>query len=517
MASKKEKILAITSRDIRILETNAEYFGVSLLQLMENAGRNIAVEVAARFPKGQRVLIFCGLGGNGGDGFVAARHLLNSGFKVTIVLAGRGRDIIHEAALKNFSALKFLGASLPIHEVRDSSVIPRHDAEIVIDALLGTGTKGKIKPPIHQMVEYINSMRSYKIAVDVPTGIESDTGEVLGNAVKADLTLTFHQSKTGLEIAKKYVGELVVKDIGLPAKFERYAGPGDVINATKKRLDSSHKGDFGRVLAIGGSEVYSGAPMLLSLASLRTGVDIVYVAAPTKTAQAISCSSPNLITIKLEGKHLHPGNIEALKPYIDAVDAVVLGPGIGLHPNTKEFVKTCVDAVEAADKPLLLDADGLKAFSEFKRPLKIPFVLTPHAGEYALLTGHPLSGNLEEKVTDIQEIAAELNAVVLLKGQIDLICSKTRYKFNFTGNPGMTVGGTGDVLSGVVGALLAQKVDAFDAAVAGAFMNGAAGDFVVEEVGYHMLATDLLNWIPRVMDNPMSHLKVRRPIGAAVT
>jgi NAD(P)H-hydrate epimerase len=509
MIPKKATLPAISSREMRALEANAEYFGISLLQLMENAGRNVATEIASRFESGKTAVIFCGLGGNGGDGFVAARHLLTLGFKVTVVLAGHARDIVHEAAQKNFIILTFL-ADVPILEAEDSSAVSKLEADVVIDALLGTGTKGQLKPPIRQLVEHMNSMSGFKVAVDVPTGIDSDTGESLGFAVKADVTVTFHAPKTGLVNAKKYVGELVVRDIGLPRQMETYTGPGDVMLVTRKRELNAHKGDFGRLLSIGGSEVYSGAPTLVSLAALRTGVDIVYLAAPEKTARAISSMSPDLITLKLDGNHLKPSNIEILKPYIEAVDAVALGPGLGLHPDTKGFVKTCIDAVEAASKPLLLDADGLKAFAEFKRPFKVPAILTPHAGEYAILTGQKLPENLEERVPLVQRTAAELNAVILVKGKVDLICAKKRFKLNFTGNPGMTVGGTGDVLSGVVSALLAQKVDAFEAAVAGAFVNGAAGDFVASEIGYHMVASDLLDWIPLVLDNPMSHLKVRK-------
>jgi hydroxyethylthiazole kinase-like uncharacterized protein yjeF len=508
MISKKEKSPLITSREMRALEINAEYFGISLLQLMENAGHNIAAEVAARFPKGRRVVIFCGLGGNGGDGFVAARHLLTFGFEVSLVLAGRGRNISHAAARANFSTLRFLEGNIPIQEIADSSVIPKVDAEIIIDALLGTGTKGRLRPPIFQLVEQINALNGFKVAIDVPTGIDSDTGEILGGAVKADLTLTFHASKAGLGEAKKYVGELIVKDIGLPKQLERYTGPGDVQVIVRKRAGKSHKGDFGRVLVIGGSEVFSGAPTLASLAALRTGADIVYLAAPTKTAQTISSLSPDLITIKLDGKHLQTKNVETLKPYIDAVDGVVLGPGLGVHPDTKEFVKACINEVETARKPLLLDADGLKSFTESKRPLNIPLVLTPHAGEYAIFSGQRLPEKLEEKVVVIKNMASEINAVILLKGHIDVICSKNRVKLNMTGNPGMTVGGTGDVLAGVVGTLLAQRVDAFEAAAAGAFVNGAAGDFVADKVGYHMLASDLLDWIPHVLEDPMSHIKV---------
>jgi hydroxyethylthiazole kinase-like uncharacterized protein yjeF len=514
MRPKKENATHISSREMRALEMNAEYFGVSLLQLMETAGRNVAVEVASRFPRDQKISVFCGLGGNGGDGFVAARHLLSMGFKVTVILAGKGKEITHEAALKNFYAIKFLRQNIPIHEVSDSSAMPEVDAEIIIDALLGTGTKGKLKPPISQLVEYINSLNAFKIAVDTPTGVDSDTGEVLGSAVKANVTVTFHKAKAGLENAKKYVGELIVKDIGLPKELEKYAGPGDVLLVTKTRPSSAHKGDFGRLLVIGGSEVFSGAPTLVALAALRTGVDIVYLAAPAKTARAISSMSPDLITLKLDGNHLHPSNMTALKPYVEMVDAVVLGPGLGLHSETREFTKACLSMVESAGKPLLLDADGLKAFAEFKKALKVPLVLTPHAGEYAILTGRKLPESLEERVSEVQRTAAELKAVILLKGQVDVVCDGKRVKLNFTGNPGMTVGGTGDALSGVVGAFLAQKADNFEAAVAGAFVNGAAGDFVANDIGHHMVATDLINWIPHVLNDPMSHVKVRKPIAS---
>ena len=500
----------ITSREMRALELNAEYFGTSRFQLMENAGHNIALEVASRFKPETNVAIFCGLGGNGGDGFVAARHLASMGFKVKVVLAGKTENISSKEAFENWKALQFLKENVFIQEVTDSSLIPDVNADVIVDALLGTGVKGRLKPPILQLVKKINSMNAFRVAVDVPTGIDSDTGEVLGEAVKADITVTFYKPKKGLENAKEYVGELIVKDIGLPKEFESLAGPGDVSLVVKKRPPESHKGDFGRLLVIGGSETFSGAPALVALAALRTGVDLAYVAAPEKTAYTIASMSPDLITVKLEGEHLTPSDIPALKRYLETVNAVVLGPGLGLHTETREAVRLIVEAVEEAGKPLLLDADGLKAFAEFKKSLNMPLVLTPHAGEYALLTGKQLPMNLKEKVSDVQRTASELGAVILLKGATDIISDGKRFKLNFTGNPGMTVGGTGDVLSGIVGAFLAQQNDPFDSAVAGAFVNGAAGDFVFKEKGYHMVSTDLLEWIPKVLNDPMSHLKVRR-------
>ncbi|MEM0095985.1 MAG: NAD(P)H-hydrate dehydratase [Candidatus Bathyarchaeia archaeon] len=505
---------AITSREMRALELNAEYFGVSQLQLMENAGRSVAQEIASRFTPDKKVAVFCGLGGNGGDGFVAARHLASMGFKVVVILAGKASEISHKAALENWRVLQFLKESITIHEVYDSSLIPDIDADIAVDALLGIGTKGRLKPPIKQLVEKINSLNAFKLAVDVPTGIDSDTGEVLGTAVKANLTITFYKTKRGLEVAKEYTGELKVKDIGLPQELENYAGPGDVKLVVKARVPESHKGDYGRLLVIGGSETFSGAPALVALAALRTGVDLAYIAAPQKTAYAISAMSPDLITIKLDGEHLNVGNVPTLKTYVEKSDAVVLGPGLGLHMETRDAVKALIDVVEGAGKPLLLDADGLKAFAEFKRKLNTPVVLTPHAGEYAILTGKTLPENIREKALETQKTAAELGAVILLKGPVDIIADEKKFKLNFTGNPGMTVGGTGDVLSGIVGAFLAQSADPFEAAVAGAFVNGAAGDFAFAEKGYHMMASDLLEWIPKVLDDPMSHLKVQKTGGA---
>jgi len=506
----KEK--ALTSREMRALEINAEYFGISRLQMMENAGRNIANELASRFkPNKAKIAVFCGLGGNGGDGLVAARHLACLGFRVEVILAGKSVDITDEETKKNWLALQPLKDIIALQEVHDSSLVPDVKADIVVDALLGIGLKGTLRPPILELVKKINKMKAFCVSVDIPTGLDSDSGEVLGVTVKADLTVTFHKVKTGLLKAKEHVGELVIKDLGMPPEVERFAGPGDVTLVVKPRPPEAHKGHFGRLLVIGGSEIYSGAPALVALAALRTGVDLAYVAAPERTAYAIAAMSPNLITLKLEGDHLSLGNLPLIKSYLRLSTAVVVGPGLGLHKETKEAVEELLRLMEKDGKvPMLLDADGLKAFAEFKRKVGFPLVLTPHAGEYQLLTGKNLPQSLEERALEVKKTAEELGAVVLLKGHVDLISDGERVKFNFTGNPGMTVGGTGDVLSGIVGALLAQGFDPFEASVAGAFVNGAAGDFVQSEKGFHMVPTDLLEWIPRVMDDPMAHMKLRR-------
>ncbi|KYH41408.1 MAG: carbohydrate kinase, partial [Candidatus Bathyarchaeota archaeon B63] len=373
----------ITTREMRALEINAEYYGVSRLQLMENAGRDVAVEISARFhPKETKVAIFCGLGGNGGDGFVVARHLACLGFEVHVILAGRASQIVNEEARRNWEALRNLGGSISIYEVHDSSMIPEVEADLIVDALLGTGLSGPPRPPISQMIGMINRADAFRVAVDVPSGIDSDSGEILGEAVKADLTVTFHKAKPGLLKAKDHVGELVVKHIGLPSQIERLAGPGDVVTVVKPRPPEAHKGDFGRLLIVGGSEAFSGAPALAALAALRAGVDLAYVAAPRDTAYAISSMSPDMITLKLEGSHLNRENLPVVRRFLEKASAVVIGPGLGLHRETIEAVDELIKDVERRKMPLLLDADGLKAFSGSKRRLETPAVLTPHAGEY---------------------------------------------------------------------------------------------------------------------------------------
>jgi NAD(P)H-hydrate epimerase len=214
----------------------------------------------------------------------------------------------------------------------------------------------------------------------------------------------------------------------------------------------------------------------------------------------------------LKGHYLNTENFEQLKSYLQMATAVVVGPGLGPELETQAAVKEIVNQAANLKKPLVLDADGLKAFAEFQRQpeqAQAHLVLTPHASEFSLLTGKPLPHNVEERIEKTRKTAARLGVTILLKGNIDIVSDGRRIKLNFTGNPGMTVGGTGDVLAGIVGALLAQRVNPFEAAVAASFVNGAAGDFAKSKVGYHMMATDLLEWIPKVIDYPMSHLKVR--------
>ena len=505
----------LSSGEMAALEMNAEYFGVSTLQLMENAGGAVAREIAKRFVVGSGVTIFAGTGGNGGDGMVAARHLSCLGYEVSLVLVGSPSDIRREIVRRNWEAVTFMADSIKTVVAEDSALIPKVEGKVAVAALVGTGARGPLRHPVSDAVRILNGTSCFKVAIDIPAGVDPDTGQVFGEAFRADLTVTFHGAKRGLLEAKRNVGELLVTDIGLPREAETYVGPGDVLLARKPRPYETHKGDYGRVLVIGGSETFSGAPYLAAMAALRTGVDIVYVAAPADTAHDIASMSPALITIKLKGDHLSTDSCDVLADFIEKSSAVVIGPGLGLHKETVVAVRELIGAAEKSKVPLLMDADALKAFAEFKHRVDSPLVFTPHGGEFQILTGRELPKELEDRVELVRATGEELNATILLKGPVDVVSDGKRVKLNrVVHNPGMTVGGTGDVLSGIVGALLSQGFDPFRAAVSGIFINGAAGDFAAHEKGYHLLPTDIIEWIPNVMDDPMSHAAVRRVQGS---
>ena len=497
---------ASSSLETSILDMNSDYLGVSTLQLMESAGRSIADEITARFGKGCSVVVYGGIGRNGGDGMVAARHLASRGFKTTYRLVGDVKAVSDNAVEKNWQVLRAMSSTVKIEELRDSSALSESDSDILVDALLGTGVKGRIRQPILRAVQVINNSRGFKVAVDVPTGIDSDTGEVLGEAVRANLTVTLHSTKEGFLKAKKFCGEVKVADIGIPPEAAIFAGPGDVNAVVVRRSPEAHKGDFGRLLVIGGSEMFSGAPTLVAMAAYRTGVDLVFVAAPEKTALAISSVSPNLITLKLPGGNLATSHLGLLREQLEKASAVAVGPGLGVNRQTVLAVRRIVTLAIQRKKPLLLDADALKALGVVrKRLFDGRTVVTPHGGEFQSISGKAPSRDSNTRSNEVREFASKSGAIVLLKGHTDIISDGMRVKLNNTGNPGMTVGGTGDVLSGIVAGLMAQGVDGFRAAVAGAFINGAAGDFAEEKYGYHLTPTDLLDNIPKIMNDPMCH------------
>jgi NAD(P)H-hydrate epimerase len=266
------------------------------------------------------------------------------------------------------------------------------------------------------------------------------------------------------------------------------------------RPPEAHKGDFGRLLVVGGSSKYTGAPALVGLAALRAGVDLVTVCAPRETAVVVSTFSPDLITVKLPCQDLEPGVVNPILEEAKSADAVAMGPGLGRLEKTKSAVVELLRGFTQMGLPILLDADGLKAAVDEKSLLRNPkLVLTPHAGEFELLTGKPLPKDLGKRTQAVASASQELGCTILLKSHVDIIAGGGEVLLNRTGNPGMTVGGTGDVLSGIIGAFLAQRVEPLRAAAGGAYVNGTAGDLCLKEKGYWFTASDLLGKIPEVL------------------
>jgi len=490
-------VQTISSLEMRILEENSEYLGVSKHILMENAGRGVA-EFCRKIlgDRNVKVVVVAGPGNNGGDGFVAARYLARF-YKVTVFLLAKPNEIRTFEAKENWGILEKMKLSVKLYYGYDLEKLKSllKKADLIIDAIFGTGLKGEVREPYRTAIEYINEAGKKIVAVDVPSGLNPDTGEIHGVAVKASYTVTFHRVKRGLEKRREYTGEVNVVDIGIPPEAELIVGPGDVVAVIKPRDAYAKKGDFGRILVIGGSEEYSGAPALAALSAMRTGADIVVVAAPSSVADVIRGFSPALIVRKLCGRNLSVEDVEKLLALSNRMDSIVLGPGLGTGEETREAVISYVSQLK--EKPLVIDADALKILAERLDLISNRLVvLTPHAGEFKILFGVNVPRDVEARAELVKSKASEHKVTILLKGHEDIISDGERVKINYTGNPGMTVGGTGDVLTGVLATFLAWSKKPFLSASAAAFINGLAGDLAVRDLGFHITALDLIGRIP---------------------
>ena len=485
---------------MRVLEANAEALGISKLSLMENAGKCMAEKVFKN-SKPCKVSLFTGTGGNGGDGFVAARYLLNNDFEVDIYLVGHPCKIKSSEALKNWKVLQRIDEtnSIKLYQIEDSSQLEPIESDIIIDAILGTGTKGGLKEPISSIVELINNSNSYVIAVDIPTGVDPQTGSVEQNAVKADCTVTFHKEKIGLKRAlTEYTGRIYLCDIGIPREAELFTGPGDLLRLENRKKDS-HKGQNGNVLVIGGSKDYSGAPALAALSSLRSGVDISVIACPNSVTSSIRSYSPDLIVRGLSDNYINFDDTSKILELSERADSMVIGCGIGRKEETGLALN---EMIEKLQKPLVIDADALKILDlNLIKKYRNEIVLTPHKSEFKSFFGIDVPNELNQKINTVLNSSRECKCTVLLKGVVDIISNGESVKLNSTGNPGMTVGGTGDLLAGLVGGLMAKGHNAFEAAYLGSFINGAAGDIAKENYGNNFLASDILHYIPSVLRN----------------
>ena len=501
-----------------VTDYNCEYLGLSRLCLMESAGKSLAEEVGKiavyTFSKPVKVVIFTGSGGNGGDGFVAARYLLNRGYDVDIyMLKDNIRSPHSKANLDILMNMKPRLSRLNIYnlktleDIENCEVAKSADSEyVIVDGLLGTGISGKLQTNIRRAIEVINASNGVKISVDVPSGMDPLTGEVSDLAVVPDYTISFHKIKTGVRDAdEELVGGLVTADIGIPFEAEYFINYGDFLRL-KNRDEKSHKGNNGRVLIVGGSRDYSGAPAIAGMAAIGAGADLVYVAAPEKAAEAIKATSPDLIVKSLEGDRLSLRHVDEILSIADNVDSVLIGPGAGIDGETSKLFNVLSAKIR---KPIVLDADALKQVELKLIRNRDDAILTPHLFEFKSFFN--VSDDLkldidsydfkkvDDNVTQFQQIAREIKGTVIVKGQYDLILSGTRFRINRSGNSGMTVGGTGDALAGITAGLLAQEMDVFDSACLAAFINGLAGDMAYDKKGNGFSATDLVSYIGGVI------------------
>ncbi|MGO9646092.1 MAG: NAD(P)H-hydrate dehydratase [Candidatus Bathyarchaeia archaeon] len=492
---------SITSEDMAAIDENSHYLGIPASALMENAGASVAKTITELYDlKNKVVVIIGGTGNNGGDGFVIARHLANLGAIVRVALLGRDDDIKTEEAKRNWTVLSKMDVDIEKLSIQDNREIELlqewiGSSFVLVDAILGTGVKGLLRQQISKVVQLMNDSGRSIVAVDTPTGLDPSNGDVHSVAVKAAVTVTFHKIKEGFRGKEEFTGNVIVTDIGIPIEAELFTGPGDVRRVVKARNLYGHKGTFGYVLIIGGSAVYSGAPALAGLASLRCGAGLSIIASPKPTASTIRSYSPNLIVHALDHDHICLEDLPRISVLLEKCDAIVLGPGIGLEPPTMSAIPKIVAASTTMKKPILIDADALRALdgTSFENG---KVVLTPHAGEFRSITGVEPSMVWKERVGVCTEFARNRSCVLLLKGHETVVTDGHQLKVNKTGNPGLATAGSGDVLSGLIGALLAQGNNPFYAAAAGAFIHGAAGDLAVKSKGFHLLATDIINEIP---------------------
>jgi len=373
---------------------------------------------------------------------------------------------------------------------------------ILIDGLLGTGVKGKIREPISSAINMINSIKEKNndniniISIDVPSGLDPNTGEVPDKAVKADLVVTFHRSKLGMEVQTEYIKDICVKSIGIPEEARLFVGRGDIIPTLKIRSKDTHKGQFGKVLVIGGSKNYSGAPAYASLTSINFGIDLVKTFAPQVVGDVIRGYSPNMIVRTAPGDWLDLQALEEISQLIEWSDSIMIGPGIGLEKETEELLVEMLKKIKKAKIPLVLDADALKLVKNHLNLIKgLPVILTPHEGELNIMTGVklPPGDKIEERGQIIFNLAKKLDVTLLVKGANDFISNGKLLKINRTGCPEMSIGGTGDVLAGLCACFNATKNDSFKSACSAAFLNGYIGQYCKKVIGPRFTTMDLID------------------------
>lgn len=525
----------ISPLDVSILDGNSEELGIATNILMTNAGKALAESITERFEKAP-VLMFIGSGNNGGDGLVASRFLSKNGNRISVVLM---KDPSRSGSSLSRKAFEDLPEEVEIRSFDEVESGNRWDevlrgSEVVVDGLLGSGARGEPRGKFRKAVKLINSARNI-VAIDIPTGCGTDL------SVKADMTVTFHDMKSNMVSEAgsplEECGEVLVKRIGIPDRAARFVGKGDLLRIPGKGKNA-HKGEGGKMLVIGGGP-FTGAPVLAALAGLKTGCDLVRVAVPKGIWEVTASSSPCLIAERLDTEDpfkLGPEIVEDLKSGIDWADSVLIGPGSGRDKGTLQALRELVDISIRKGRMTCIDADGITAVSrkldEWPRSEDENVLLTPHRGELAgLLEGADI-GFDEDRMKDPYILEGEIDVwspenldpairftkmtgtALLVKGRIDMMMTPhphslnghilhhpVHVRYNTTGVPEMSVGGTGDVLAGLCTGFMARGLKPFDSACVSSYLNGRSGERARGLNGISMSACDLLEVIPYVLSS----------------
>jgi NAD(P)H-hydrate epimerase len=504
-----------TAEEMRRLDRRAiDELGISGATLMENAGRGAADAIAAALPalgaprRGARVVVVCGKGGNGGDGFVVARWLKRRGAAPTVLLVVPPTEISGDARLK-LEALRQSGIR-PLRVEDDRAVAAAlARAHVVVDALLGIGSRGAPEGGVARAIELINASGRPVVALDIPSGLPADGGAPAGVAIRAAMTLTFAGLKRGLLASPgdELAGRVRVVPIGVPdAEVARRVTtfilePTDVAGHFPARPRAAHKGTYGHLLLVAGSLGKTGAAALSAAAAMRSGAGLVTVATPASQQPIVAGLVLEAMTEPLPETPARTLALKAREIIAELArprDAVAIGPGLGLDEETQQATRSLIEDLR---KPVAADADALTALSghlDVLRAAPSARCLTPHPGEMARMLGARVEDVQRDRIGTVREFATRYRAHVVLKGARSVIGSPDgRVFLNPTGNPGMASGGTGDVLTGILGAFLARGMDAEAALQSSVYLHGSAGDVAAERVGQEsLIARDVIAAIP---------------------
>ncbi len=507
----------VTKEEMRAIEIEtANTYGIDEWLMMEHAAIALYLAVEDEFESlvGKKVLVLVGKGNNGGDALASARNFIEAGAEVRVYLVlGETSGNLPK---RHLSILKKMGVPVEIYEKSMRSVFMNElkSADIVIDGILGTGASNLLSDELMELIKMVNENSKFTVAVDLPSGIESNTGKLLGAAIHADLTVTFGVLKTGMLFypAREMCGKIKIGKIGIPGHLMNEAHfKGEVITfddaklLLPKRPALSHKGTFGKVMIIAGSRRYTGAPILSAYGALRVGAGLVTLGVPEPFNTTVTTSLPEAIAIPLpvtQDGSLAVTSRQEVKELINKSDVIAIGPGLGDNFETGEIVKWIVSNF---DKPMILDADALNLLSRDTNEITFSekTVLTPHPGEFARLTSKKVEDILSNPVKNAVEFAQSKGISVLLKGATTVIASPDgRYYLNVTGNSGLATGGSGDVLTGMIAGFMAQELNSLDALKLAAYVHGRAAEIYAEKSNEaSLLPRDLIELIPQVLKN----------------